>query len=519
MIPLLLSLLASWPVTLGEALLREWHSYDLLSCDVVATPRPEGLEVSCTLTLRVERPGPWRFLLSSSVSGLRATREGQAVPLRSGGDGLARLVRVAAPAATDIPALLTLSPEPPPLPGETVRILVEYLWHPAGDGLCYAGPEGVDTHLAGFWLPTMADESFDATVDWRGPMPAASLAGRREGGVFSTVGPVQVVALVAGDFESHRRGAFELLLPPGVEADPAALLSDLAEVTALLARWFGPCGDERFTLVVSPRKRPVPSYCAGAFAVVHASLLPGAAGRLRWIDHLAHECSHRWWGHAVPMPLLGGGGTWLREGLAQWSGIRVAGEMLGVRAALYRAHVRAYLGRLDLRRSAGRDAFLFANEASLLDATYLDDPSVAYMRGALVHRLLESLAGEERFLSLLRTWPGKGPKGANDYAGALGLSAVVDYYAGTTRLPDFVLEQVETGPGFARASVRCLDALWPALPVPCVVEADSTATVLVEMRDGRGTLDWRGPGTPRRIEIDPERLLLDPIGSNGIWVR
>ncbi len=519
MIPILLSLLASWPVTVGEALLRAWHSYDLLRCDVVATPEPAGLRVACTLTLRVTREGPLRFLLSSGVSGLRTSRSGEPLRCQLDGTGLSRLVRIAAPAATDIPGLLTLAPEPPPHPGQTVEILVEYLWHPSGDGFAYATAPGIDTHLSGFWLPTMADELFDASVEWRGEGSFATLPRATGDGRFESVAPVPVVALIAGEFEAHRRGGFALLLPPACEADPEALLDDLEAVTTRLTARFGPCTEGPFTLVVSPRLRPVPSYCGGSFAVVHASMLPGAAGRLRWIDHLAHECSHRWWGHAVPMPVLGGGGTWLREGLAQWSGIAVAGEMFGVEDQLYRAHVRAYLGRVDLRRAPGGERFLFANEATLLDATDLDDPSVSYLRGVLVHRLLAALAGRERFLSVLRSWQHGVHRSAHDLADALGLSAVVAYYAGTTRLPDFVLSEVATGPGFARAVVRCEDRRLPALSLPCLVEAEGGALVWVEMRDGRGELSWTGTGTPRRIEIDPERLLLDPIRSNGFWER
>jgi hypothetical protein len=37
----------------------------------------------------------------------------------------------------------------------------------------------------------------------------------------------------------------------------------------------------------------------------------------------------------------------------------------------------------------------------------------------------------------------------------------------------------------------------------------------VEVRGGRGTLRWTGRAA--RIEVDPERITLDPVRSNNRW--
>jgi hypothetical protein len=41
----------------------------------------------------------------------------------------------------------------------------------------------------------------------------------------------------------------------------------------------------------------------------------------------------------------------------------------------------------------------------------------------------------------------------------------------------------------------------------------------VAVTSGRGALAWTGSGTPRRIEIDPERVYLDPLAANNVWRR
>jgi hypothetical protein len=36
---------------------------------------------------------------------------------------------------------------------------------------------------------------------------------------------------------------------------------------------------------------------------------------------------------------------------------------------------------------------------------------------------------------------------------------------------------------------------------------------------GEGALSWEGEEAPTEIEIDPERIYLDPVRSNGLWKR
>jgi hypothetical protein len=36
---------------------------------------------------------------------------------------------------------------------------------------------------------------------------------------------------------------------------------------------------------------------------------------------------------------------------------------------------------------------------------------------------------------------------------------------------------------------------------------------------GGGELRWEGASSPLRVEVDPERLFLDPVRSNGVAAR
>ena len=245
---------------------------------------------------------------------------------------------------------------------------------------------------------------------------------------------------------------------------------------------------------------------------MHRSALPSARGRLSWLAHLAHECSHLWFGHRLATPVIGKGGTWLREGLAQWAGLETAGALTDEESEqrLWRANFRGYLGSADLRRAA--DGFVFANEVTLMDATYLDPAVVPYLRGALVIRRIEHELGAEDFRLALRTLL-QSRDGAfvtgEDFARRIGLEDLVRYYAATNRLPELEIDEVRYGNGRAWARIRCRDAGWPGGTVPCVVfTREGRFTAEVRVSGGEGLLEWTGSGTPTRIEIDPERIHL-----------
>ncbi|MHC4959746.1 MAG: M1 aminopeptidase family protein [Planctomycetota bacterium] len=482
---LVLLLLESWPVTYAQGLLDQLHSYDIERIEVVARPDERGVGVDCRLTVKPTRPGPLRFFLSSGVEGLEVERGGEAVKATLDADGLAQLLALVGRHVEGVPQLLTL---PGAAVGRTTTFRLRYRWRPSGRGLGYASGGAVQTHLSSFWLPSMADELFTAKLTVESDRPYVATRSERAR---------QVLCLVAGDFAVHRRGQFAVYVPTGVEADADRLLDDLALVLKTLTESFGERVEGEFRLVVEPRRRPSPSYCDGTFAVVHQAWL--GADRARWIAHLAHECSHVWWGHGLATPVVGRGGTFLREGLAEWSGIRVAGRILGkeTERALWRDRVRGYFRQIDLRREEGRPGVVFANEPTLLDATYVDPPAVAYRRGALVLRIFEHRDPDgfrDALRTMLKAYAGKRVVGLKEFGAALGETALLDYYARTSRLPDFAIDGDR---------VVCLDPAFPKVRIQALVDGK------LQFIEVPGTLP------AGKIELDPERIYLDPVRSNS----
>ncbi|HEX5137698.1 MAG TPA: hypothetical protein VFY93_12035 [Planctomycetota bacterium] len=520
---LLLLILDGWPVSAGQWAVDRLHTYDLLSCDVDARPTGRGLEIDCTLRLVVGSPGPLRFLLSGAVVDLVVTQGDKQVPSKLGAFGLEGLLDFAGIPRERIPMILEVEPDPPPAAGAEVTLRLRYRWHPPPGGWYRAGPGDVETHLSGFWLPTMADEIFASRVRVHTDVAAFApgTATRTDDGWLFESDAEQIVPLFVADLARVNGNGCEVWLP-AAEAfrGGEAITRDLAAVLRAFEARFGPPGPAPFRLVVAPEAN-VPSYCGGSFAVVKArpaeSLEP--AERERWIAHLAHECAHRWFGYRLKTPVIGRGGTWLREGLAEWGGIEVAGEILGAEARerLWRDRFARYVSGADLRTE---DRVLFANETTLLDATYVDDPRIPYCRGALVLRLL---ANGDAFAGGLRRMIEGGPGGivdAKDVLSRTGGAEIAAYYAGTTRLPDLRLEEVRFEARAVRARVLCDDPLWPGGRVPVRVETAAGAeTADVLLGRGGGELSWKGASSPVRVEVDPERLYLDPIPSNNVAER
>jgi hypothetical protein len=509
MTAIMILLLQSAPVVYGEALVRQFHTYDVERCFLRVEPHRTGAKVRCELTVRAIRAGPVRFLLTKTAGTPVVKRDGKQVPARMQGGDFGALVQLMAPGVVGIPRLLVL---PRLAADERATFVVSYNWRPRG-GMALARGGWIQTHIGSFWAPLMADERYDSIVEVITPHEAVA-AGRKEkiegGWRFTSEIPAQAVPVVAGPFNVHRRGPIELYVPPGVETDAERVLTDTEAALARLEIWFGPRPSKVFRVVIDPRRKPMPSYCGGNFVVLARLSLPESLRRNAWLSHIAHECAHAWWGHRVGMPVIGGGGNFLREGLAQWCGLAVADDPI-----LWKRHVAAYLATGDLRRDA---TGVLANEATLRDATYLDPPRIAYWRGALVLRRIEHRLGRKEFLRQLASIQ-KDRQGGfinlDEFGRTLDVAPDLDYYARTSRLPDFALEEVDA---MGRATVRCLDARWPDGTVPCVVETKAGSNVVpVALQAGRGVLQWAGQA--KRIEVDPERILLDPVHANNVWPR
>lgn len=498
---LLLLVLQSAPVATGQELIERFHTYDIVRMDVRVEPLRVGARINCDLVLVGKRAAPARFLLTRQIADLVVERNGMPSSARLDGVPIEPLVRIMAPETPSLPGLLTL---PAVKAGEKVTYSLSYRWKPGG-GMATARSGFVQTHISSFWVPMMADERFDSTIEVLTPHEAIATGTRTkiDGGFrFQSKTPVQALALIVGPFRRYSDGGLEVYLPPHSREDPQQILTDTKAALKLFRGWFGARALKSFRVVIDPVERPMPSYCGGNFVVIAHAARPSATSRTRWLSHISHECAHAWWGHRVGMPILGDGGNWLREGLAQWAGVEAVRVLESEDASqrLWRAHVRAYLSTADLRRDG---EVLRANEPTLESATYLDPPRVPYWRGALVLRRIEHRVGKKEFRSRLAKLArdrAAGFVGMREFGERMGAEADVAYYAGTNCLPDFVLDP--------DGSIRCLDPTWPDGPVPCRV---GKTDIVVELRAGRGRL----PAGSNNVVIDPERVLLDPVQENN----
>ena len=91
---------------------------------------------------------------------------------------------------------------------------------------------------------------------------------------------------------------------------------------------------------------------------------------------------------------------------------------------------------------------------------------------------------------------------------------------GTTRLPDLVLDDLKVEGKSVQATIRCADPAWPGGEVLVRIRTPRRDhLVSVAVSGGEGALRWEGEAAPTEIEIDPERIYLDPVRSNGLWKR
>jgi hypothetical protein len=193
-----------------------------------------------------------------------------------------------------------------------------------------------------------------------------------------------------GPYERFAEGALELWLPPTQAADAEALLAALEpavdDIVGRYERWFGDAC-EAVRLVAVTRRGGWGAPCTLLLAEDTFEAL-AAAGDLSAGSYgfLAHELAHTWWGNrVVPAPPAYG---LMVEGMANYLSALAVEARFGVDAAerMWR----------DWRFDAVRDEALA--ELTVLDDAYY---TVAYAKGAWVHRMLADWIGEDAYLRAL----------------------------------------------------------------------------------------------------------------------
>lgn len=193
-----------------------------------------------------------------------------------------------------------------------------------------------------------------------------------------------------GAFARRAKGALEVWLPPTLAAQADALLESLEPAVAgLVERYESRFGDACHVvrLVAVTRRGGWGAPCAlllaeDAFASLAAAeeVGPGSYG------FLAHELAHTWWGNRV-VPGSTAYGLMV-EGMANYLSALAVEDRHGDEAAA------------SMWREWRLDA---VSEDALAELTVLDDAyyTVAYAKGAWVHRMLADWIGEDAYLRAL----------------------------------------------------------------------------------------------------------------------
>ncbi len=439
--------------------------------------------------------------------------------------------------------------------GEKTTITIDYLLpsrHRGPDGRAvrrstdpWFGPDEVHTNLASVWYPGNLYETH--TMEMTVTVPPGLRVVASGVPVSETAEPdgratfrfredegMNVMTVVAAPFRVHtiRRDGRDLVLyslPLPHELDPERILDDLAFCLDYFEKKFGPCGLSRFAVVVAPPSYSAASYNARHYALVQDFLfsfhgLPPDAGGAVWFSVLAHEAAHVWWGHRARSDLLGNGGNWLREGLAEYSSWQALTARYGERLPPHYSHRKMLRDYQDSIRLLGD------KEPSLLDITYAMPIDTSYEKGAWLYAMLERLMGADPFArTLARYLEAASARMANwkQFQKIAAEESPVDLE------PFFTHWLVRTGRLDLAADAReDAEGRWSVLVTQSgdFPSGSSPAfRVLAEGADG-SPREWtvRLPGEgktlelpvefrPRCVRVDPDCFLLDCARRNNRW--
>ncbi len=521
--------------------------YDIrLRMPALPVPAPdEGVTAEVVARLHVEgflaEPVTSLQLILTNVARITAVRVGD-VPVRA----------FARPISADFPVDLVEVPLPAPLArGDRAAVTVEYSLPST-----YLGPDGTRarrpndpwfgadeafTSLGSMWYPGLFHERY--TIDLALTLPAgfqAVASGEPEGEEpepdgrttwrFAEREGMSVITFYAARWARHtrRRGEGELALyvrPEEGPVDADRILDDLAWCLDHFEKRFGPSGLKRFAIAMTG-----PSYEAASYNALHYVALwrgyfafhgrAGDEGGAWWFFALAHETAHVWWGHRAQSELLGHGGNWLREGLAEYSAQEAVESRYGARLSplfCARETLRGY------RRSVA--ALGPAPEPSLVDITYATPQDTNYDKGAWLFLMLEKMIGPEAFARALARYleVAKGKLAVwKDFYQAAAAETDLDlrpfftqWLIGTDHLDLAV--RVEPGRIVIAQSGDFPQDAAPAFRVTAIDATGAEREWRALLPGNGGTLELPVEGRPVRVSVDPDAILLDWDRRNNSW--
>ncbi|GEM_PF-6169010 len=520
---------------LARAIAYKAHTYDVLSYDLEATidAVAKSMRVQAVVTVEMkEDAATLRFLIHRNA---RVERVG--VGDVEWGVALSKFV-------PQLPAnLLDVTPPAPVLKGQRVAVTFAYEIPSRGKSPEPHAPTVQEdwawVDLASGWYPLMLYETFESriTLDmpegWdgvaTGTLESSEVVAGRRRLVFGGSAQNTLLGFVCGKYRRCDRVVAGRRLATLTVDELPAQVRDLAfEQTAELFTFYESLyGDPEvkdFTLVEMPPDDPSRPHNARTFAILtkHDWVCAGSeTARSVWYGSLSHEVAHCWFGHLVPSDVLGRGGNWLREGLAEYSSYLALERKFGAGSWIFRRALSTYLG----------DIAVFGDrEPPLREMTYALDRDTSYEKGAWVFRMLRHEAGAEAFDRALTRYVSEKRGG---FATDTAFRALLEKESGQDLKPFFAVWEEGTGRfdlAIAAAPARVADGRWTfraesrgtlrraaRVEVRWRTEAGKEGACEVEVPEDGGELVLPCDGAPAWVELDARNDYLDVDPWNNTW--
>lgn len=210
--------------------------------------------------------------------------------------------------------------------------------------------------------------------------------------------PPYLIALAVGELDFRgigpRTGVYG---QPGVVAKAAAEFADLEKMVEAVESMYGPYRWERYDVLVLPPSFPFGGMENPRLTFATPTIL---AGDKSLVSLIAHELAHSWSGNLVTNATWRD--FWLNEGFTVYLERRIIEKVYGKE----RAKMEAVLGRRQLEREMA--GLKKADQILHIDLKGRDPEDgltdIAYEKGALFLRHIETVVGREKFDAFLKSY-------------------------------------------------------------------------------------------------------------------
>ena len=396
--------------------------------------------------------------------------------------------------------------------------------------LAYIGPEGSYLFYAARWFPfhgyaaDRATSEIGITVpgNWSvaghsvNPVTPVTTRDNRKTFTFVETQPVLPGSFAAGQFITRTINSggmqLDLAVLPGSEARLQEYGQEIAQILQFYNDRFGQYMLGTHFVVTEADDETLDYYSgSGIVFIAHKTL---TSDKTLPIDDLAREVAYQWWGQAVGLKSFDD--AWLSQGLAEYSSV------------MYRESQQSSAEFHETLSEIIELALAFEQDASISRApAQLNDQSPAYRsvvlyKGAYVYHMLRTTIGDDKFLSLLKSYY-SAYKGRNagiedfetlaDKASGQKLRGFFGMWIDSTGVPEFKVEysviRTKESKFKVRGTVRQnMDSFRGPVTVALESEGGREAKTTLDMSGTSVDFDLSSEGKPLEVVVDPENRYL-----------